>query len=62
MTTNPKNLPMTSALLPFADGFDLTPFAYREQAFNDMLASARKFDGSFEEAKARFDAIEGKRV
>lgn len=51
-------LPLTAALSPLADeqGVDLTPFALREQAFNDMLASARKFDGSYELAKARFEA------
>lgn len=52
-------LPLTAALSPLAaeQGLDLTPFALREQAYADMLASARKFDGSYEEAKARFEAI-----
>lgn len=52
-------LPLTAALSPLAaeHGLDLTPFALREQAFNDMLASARKFDGSYEEARARFEAL-----
>ena len=51
-------LPMTAALSPLAtkQGHDLTPLARAEHAFNDMLSSVRKFDGSYEEAKARFDA------
>lgn len=48
---------MIQVLTPFASGFDLTPLASREQAFNDMIANARKFDGSYEAAKARFDSI-----
>ena len=52
-----QTLAMTAALSPLAHEHvvDLTPLAMREMAFNDMLASARKFDGSYEAAKARFD-------
>ncbi len=60
--TNPPPIPVTrerlsmiDVLTPFASGFDLTPLAIREQAFADMIANARKFDGSYEAAKARFE-------
>ncbi len=52
-----RELVLTSklSLLAAQLGFDLTPLASREQAFADMIANARKFDGSYEAAKARFE-------
>ena len=35
---------------------DLTSLARQEQAFHDMLATARNFDGSYEAARDRFRA------
>lgn len=62
---NTANLPMTGALsdlaakagVEFSD--EMAPLARSEMAFNDMLANAGKFDGSFEEAQARFHAAIG---
>lgn len=56
------NLPLTAGLSAMASRLhvdhDLTPFAMREQAFNDMMkAAVANDDGAWEEAKARFGAL-----
>jgi hypothetical protein len=57
---NPSTLTATGAADSLARKWgieaDLTPLARQEQAFNDMVANARKFDGSFEAARDRFQA------
>lgn len=57
---NAQSLPATQTLDTLAQKWgieiDLTPLARQEIAFAEMLASAGKFDGSYEAAKARFDA------
>lgn len=52
-------LPLTAALSPLAEmtDHDLTRFAMREAAFNDMLANALRGGPAYDEAKARFDAL-----
>lgn len=58
---SPGKLPMTAGLASLAHGLgvdhDLTPFAVREQAFNEMVAAAVSGDDqAWDDAKARFDA------
>lgn len=59
---SPGDLGMTAALSATARALgvdhDLTPFALRERAFNDMIAAATDPDETrWNEAKARFEAL-----
>lgn len=57
---NAATLPMTctadSLARKWGVSVDLAPLARQEQAFNDMMANARNFDGSYEAARERFQA------
>lgn len=63
---SPGSLPLTAALSAEAKALgvehDLTRFSLREQAFSELCAAMFKDDGSFEAAKARFDALKPETV